>query len=74
MNSSQENKNEKEIIQSKRHKSVITPSMNDIQLFESNDIISNNQNQPSKKIKLRSNSLFAYQEFDKYISLFGIRY
>jgi hypothetical protein len=72
MNSSQENKNEKEIIQSKRHKSVITPSMNDIQLFESNDIISNNQNQPSKKIKLRSNSLFAYQEFDKYISLFGI--
>ena len=57
---------------SKRHKSVINPSMEEIQIFESGDIITNNNNFPLKKIKLRSNSLFAYQEFDKYTSLFGI--
>ncbi len=57
---------------SKRHKSVINPSMEEIQIFESGDIITNNNNIPLKKIKLRSNSLFAYQEFDKYTSLFGI--
>ena len=65
---------ENEIIQSKRHKSVLNPTMQEIQILES-DIISNyhsNENTPSKKkIKLRSNSLFAYQEFDKYTSLFG---
>ena len=57
---------------SKRHKSVINPSMEEIQIFESGDIITNNNNFPLKKIKLRSNSLFAYQEYDKYTSLFGI--
>ena len=31
MNTSKENKQDKENIQSKRHKSVITPTMNDIQ-------------------------------------------
>ena len=62
-----------EILQSKRHKSVITPTMENIQIFNQKDIISNTQNNtPKKKIKLRSNSLFAYQEYDKYTSLFGI--
>ena len=69
MNSSQETE---EKLESKRHKSVINPSVEEIQIFKSGDIITNNKNFPLKKIKLRSNSLFAYQEYDKYTSLFGI--
>ena len=62
---------EKEIKESKRHKSTINPSMENIQMLEPN-IISNNQNNLfSNTIKLRSNSLFTYQEFDKFTSLFG---
>ena len=59
-----------QINQSKRHRSVINPSMENFQILES-DIISNNPNNLSlNKIKLRSNSLFAFQEFDKFTSLF----
>ena len=65
-----ENK-EIQIKESKRHKSTINPSMENIQMLEPN-IISNNQNNLfSNTIKLRSNSLFTYQEFDKFTSLFG---
>ena len=65
-----ENK-EIQIKESKRHKSTINPSMENIQMLEPN-IISNNQNNPFlNTIKLRSNSLFTYQEFDKFTSLFG---
>ena len=72
MNSPSQTNDEK--LQSKRHRSVITPTMENIQIFNQNDIISNkqNENKLKKKIKLRSNSLFAYQEYDKYTSLFGI--
>ena len=62
---------EKQIKESKRHKSAINPPMENIQMLEPN-IISNNQNNLfSNTIKLRSNSLFTYQEFDKFTSLFG---
>ncbi len=62
---------ENEIKESKRHKSAINPPMENIQMLEPN-IIPNNQNNPfSNMIKLRSNSLFTYQEFDKFTSLFG---
>ena len=65
-----ENK-EIQIKESKRHKSTINPSMENIQMLEPN-ILSNNQNNLfSNTIKLRSNSLFTYQEFDKFTSLFG---
>ena len=50
--------------QSKRHKSVLNPSLEDILQLEDLNNISLN------KIKLRSNSLFAFQEFDKFTSLF----
>ena len=55
---------QQDISQSKRHKSVLNPSLEDILQFEDLNNLSLN------KIKLRSNSLFAFQEFDKYTSLF----
>ena len=43
-----------EILQSKRHKSVITPTMENIQIFNQKDIISNTQNNtPKKKNKIK---------------------
>ena len=52
--------------QSKRHKSVLNPSLEDIELLQLEDL----NNISLNKIKLRSNSLFAFQEFDKFTSLF----
>ncbi len=52
--------------QSKRHKSVLTPSLEDIEILRLEEL----NNISLNKIKLRSNSLFAFQEFDKFTSLF----
>ena len=68
------NEYQEELNQSRRHRSVINPSMENIQILESN-IISNNQNNILlNKMKLRSNSLFAYQEFDNYYTSFFEKY
>jgi hypothetical protein len=49
MNSPSQTNDEK--LQSKRHRSVITPTMENIQIFNQNDIISNKQNENKLKKK-----------------------